>query len=192
MFAMTLVREFIKDPVHIGTVCPSSNYLAKKIVGLASVEGASTIVEIGPGTAVFTPRIIEKMPEDGSYVAIERSKLICESFRKNLPGLKIYNRDAIELREIMSEEGMDKADRIVCSLPWASLPESSQDGILSAIQDMLAPDGVFVTYGYIMGLALPKGKRFRRLLEKHFQQVRRSSTVWVNVPPAFIYRCTGV
>ena len=36
---------------------------------------------------------------------------------------------------------------------------------------------------------LPAGKRFQRLLEEHFDPVVRSRVTWMNLPPAFVYRC---
>jgi phospholipid N-methyltransferase len=38
-------------------------------------------------------------------------------------------------------------------------------------------------------MALPSARRFRRKLRDYFNEVRIDRTVWVNVPPAFVYQC---
>ena len=48
---------------------------------------------------------------------------------------------------------------------------------------------VFTTFAYLQGLLLPAGQHFKRKLSDYFSQVRRSETVWFNLPPAFVYRC---
>ena len=47
-----------------------------------------------------------------------------------------------------------------------------------------------MTFAYLQGLLLKAGKRFRKRLDDTFANVRRSPTVWWNLPPAFVYRCS--
>jgi hypothetical protein len=54
---------------------------------------------------------------------------------------------------------------------------------------VLGKGGQFVTFAYLQGLILPAAQRFRKLLKQYFSEVSTSRTVWLNVPPAFIYRC---
>jgi phosphatidylethanolamine/phosphatidyl-N-methylethanolamine N-methyltransferase len=46
-----------------------------------------------------------------------------------------------------------------------------------------------VTFGYLQSLALPGARHFAGLLPTYFRKVSKSSIVWRNVPPAFVYRC---
>jgi phospholipid N-methyltransferase len=64
-----------------------------------------------------------------------------------------------------------------------------QRDILKAAHDSLSDDGVFVTFAYLQGFALPPAWRFRSLLRGLFSEVKQSDVVWRNVPPAFVYRC---
>ena len=84
---------------------------------------------------------------------------------------------------------MTKVDAVVCGLPWASFPRSLQDEIMDAMLEVLVPDGRFATFAYWQGVVLPPGIRFGRLLKERFRMVERSTTVWRNLPPAFVYRC---
>ncbi len=53
-----LTLEFIKKPLVIGTITPSSKKLAKRVMERIDFSSAETIVEYGPGTGVFTKEII--------------------------------------------------------------------------------------------------------------------------------------
>jgi phospholipid N-methyltransferase len=47
-----------------------------------------------------------------------------------------------------------------------------------------------VTFTYLHSQAiLPGAKRFANLLPSYFQTITRSRVVWLNFPPAFVYRC---
>jgi phospholipid N-methyltransferase len=94
-----------------------------------------------------------------------------------------------DLHKILVARGQTAADRIVSGLPWAAFYESLQREIMKAAHDSLADDGVFVTFAYLQGFALPPAWRFRKLLREMFSEVRQSDVVWRNVPPAFVYTC---
>jgi len=54
---------------------------------------------------------------------------------------------------------------------------------------VMGPGGQFVTFAYLQGLLLPPGRRFAALLPNYFNHVSKSRTVWLNLPPAFVYQC---
>ena len=93
-------------------------------------------------------------------------------------------------RELLEETGLGAIDSIVCGLPWAVFDEELQDSLLNATLDSLKPGGQFATFAYLQGLLLPAGKRFKEKLAQSFSKVETSPTVWRNLPPAFVYRCT--
>ena len=61
---------------------------------------------------------------------------------------------------------------------------------MQTMTQVLRPGGTFATFAYWQGLALPAGQRFASRLRSTFSRVQRSPTVWKNLPPAFVYRCT--
>ena len=80
-------------------------------------------------------------------------------------------------------------DAVVSGLPWAVFSDHQQDEYLDAMMQVLHPGGYFATFAYLPGMALPSARRFRRKLRDYFGEVRIDRTVWVNVPPAFVYQC---
>lgn len=84
---------------------------------------------------------------------------------------------------------MESVDCIVSGLPWAAFSASMQTKFLDETMRVLKPGGKFVTFAYVHGLWLTRGRRFAGLLPKYFSSVSNSPIVWLNVPPAFVYRC---
>jgi phospholipid N-methyltransferase len=84
-----------------------------------------------------------------------------------------------------------KADYIVSGLPWANISPETQDRIMEAVVASLADGGIFTTFAYLHARWLPKARQFRRALEDRFAHVETSPVIWRNLPPAFVYRCSG-
>lgn len=148
------------------------------------------VVEFGPGTGVFTAGIAERLHPESRFFAIERSGELAALTRRRCPGIVVHEASAADVRDLCRREGMDQVDAIICGLPWASFPQSLQASILDAALDVLRPGGQFATFAYWQGVVLPAGRRFSQRLRGSFTDVHRSPTVWRNLPPAFVYRCT--
>ena len=91
--------------------------------------------------------------------------------------------------QILGEMGKTQADRVVSSLPWAIWSESLQNEVFSAILDVLAPDGLMVTFGYVHAQPLPAARRLRAALASRFETVELTAIAWRNIPPARVFVC---
>ncbi|TWU01407.1 class I SAM-dependent methyltransferase [Neorhodopirellula pilleata] len=153
-------------------------------------DTARNIVEYGPGTGVFTQAVHRRLHPDANFFAIERSAELARITRAQCPGVEVFEDSAAEVERLCQAKGMQQVDAIICGLPWASFPESLQASILDATMNVLRPGGRFATFAYWQGVVLPAGMRFSKRLRTSFDSVERSPTVWRNLPPAFVYRCT--
>jgi phospholipid N-methyltransferase len=189
MSRIELFKHFVRNPGEIGAICPSSSYLSEAIVSDIGIEKADAILEIGPGTGVFTEKIIEKKQPDSNFFAIESNEALSEVLIERFPDLSVHNNCASKLRDIMCLENVKSIDAVVSGLPWASFPESVQDSILDAVVESLSAGGHFATFAYLQGFLLKGAHRFRAKLKSKFSKVTTSKVVWRNLPPAFVYRC---
>ena len=181
--------EFLVHPTRTGAIAPSSQRLARRMVEWIDLPKAETVLEYGPGTGVFTEHILRRMPAGSSFAAIELNPRLAELFRRRHPGLTLVVDSVANVESICRTLGLGKVDCIVCGLPWASFPGSLQTQILDQMMKIMSPNGQFVTFAYLQGLLLPPGRRFAALLPNYFTHVSRSRTVWLNLPPAFVYQC---
>jgi phosphatidylethanolamine/phosphatidyl-N-methylethanolamine N-methyltransferase len=130
-----------------------------------------------------------RMPAGARFVAIELNGRLAELFRRRHPAVTLVEDSVANVEAICKKLGLASVDCIVCGLPWASFPESLQTRILEQMMSVMSPHGQFVTFAYLQGLLLPAGRRFAELLPRYFSHVSKSRTVWLNLPPAFVYQC---
>ncbi|NLU74916.1 methyltransferase domain-containing protein [Streptomyces sp. HNM0575] len=183
----TMLREFLRSPAEIGAVAPSSPRLAEAVTAPVPELGDPVVVELGPGTGVVTSIIEEQLSGRGHQLAVEANPRLADQLRDRCRRVEVLNADASKLPGLLAERGLDKADVVVSGLPWASFSDDVQREILSAVSDVLAPDGAFTTFGYIHALRLSSALRFRDLLHTTFEEVVPGRTVWRNLPPALVY-----
>jgi len=186
---LTFLLNFLRQPTKVGAVLPSSPALARQITSWVGIDRAQAVAEFGPGTGAFTGHIIEKLPRNATFFAIELNDELCGVFRSNYPQVRLFNDSVGNVRQLMRSLDVESLDAIVCGLPWASFGPGLQRELLAATYDALRPGGRFVTFAYTVGTLLPAGRRFRALLGETFPQVTKSPVVWGNIPPAFVYQC---
>jgi Phospholipid N-methyltransferase len=186
---MRFIKEAVRAPHLTGAIAPSSRHLARVIVEKARVAEADRILEIGPGTGVFTRRILEAKQPQARFLAVERNPNFVTDLQVRFPELKVVSGCASKLRSHASDHAVEEADSIVSGLPWAIFDEKAQRNILGEIRDVLAPGGTFATFAYFGPHWLPGGQSFRRLLRSVFPNTKTSHVVVRNVPPAFVYYC---
>jgi len=186
---LSFFKTFAKKPSQVGAVCPSSTALSRMMVSDIGLEKASAVVEIGPGTGAVTNVILETISDSAEFIAIEIDPGLHEIFKERFPDVKSHNECASNIVSILEKENIKSLDAILSGLPWASFPEELQVKLMDAVCEALEPKGVFATFAYLQGTVLPAGRRFKRTLEKRFSKVEKSSIVWNNIPPAFVYKC---
>lgn len=182
--------RYLRDPSAVGAIAPSSRALARAMCDAAGVDGAGSIAELGPGTGVFTREIRARLRSQARLLVVERDPVFAAHCREQFPDVNVVNAGAESLATLCDRAEMRALDAVISGIPWASLPLAVQRGILDALRATLRPGGVLVTFAYHIGLVLPAGRRFHSMLPEYFASVEHCTTVWGNLPPARVYRCT--
>ena len=182
--------QFLRHPGKVGAVWPSSKRLARAMMDSIDWSEAKTVLEYGPGTGIFTEHILQSKKPETRFLAIELNPQLASVLKEKVQGVEIVVDSVANVVTICKERDIEQVDGIICGLPWASFPESLQREILDAMFLVLKPGGQFATFAYRQGVWLPAGRRFRQMLDDRFSKVEKSKTVWRNMPPAFVYRCT--
>src|SRR6185295_17045384 len=170
-------------------IVPSSRFLAQTILQDIELRQAKAVLEYGPGTGVFTDFILRELKPEAKFAAIELNPHFAEIFRMRYPRVRLFQDSAVNVRAICQRADMQSVDCVVSGLPWATFPESLQVQCLDAMMQVLKPGGRFVTFTYVHSQVLTGAKRFSYLLPSYFKSVSKSPVVWLNIPPAFVYRC---
>jgi phosphatidylethanolamine/phosphatidyl-N-methylethanolamine N-methyltransferase len=185
----TFLTEFLQSPFSIGALAPSSPHLAKTIVENTGLADAGVVLEYGAGTGGLTEYILRELNPRAKFAAIEINLQFAAIFKQRHPGIPLFEDSVENVRAICEAMQVAAVDCVVSGLPWAFFSKSLQTSILDQLMHVLKPGGVFTTFGYLQSFALPAAWNFATLLPNYFSFVSRSSIVWRNVPPAFVYRC---
>lgn len=183
---LRFLTAFVREPLTVGALWPSSAALARVVLDSCDFTPGDTVVELGPGTGVFTRCLLDRLRARGRFVAIEINSTNVAVLRRRFPEIEIIHDSAEQLPRYL---GRKRADCIVSGLAWGNMLPRAQNRMLAAVLKSLAPGGQFVAFAYVHAVWYPTSLRFRRRLAKHFARVETTSIVWRNLPPAFVYRC---
>jgi phospholipid N-methyltransferase len=174
------LRGFLKHPVMVGSVIPSSRVLIERMLKPVDWENTKLFVEYGPGVGTFTRPVLDKMGEDATLIAIDTNPDFIKYLRKSIhdPRLVPVNGSAADVEAIVKEHGFESADYVLSGLPFSTLPPGGGDAIASATARVIRPGGAFLVYQFS-----PKVLDF---LKPFFDRIDRGFE-WINVPPATLF-----
>ena len=187
MHTLHFFKELVTNVGSVGAVAPSSSVLARAMVEHARVREAKFVLEFGPGTGAFTGKIIEALPQDSGFIAMEVNSKFVDIVRNRYPSTNIVHDSATEASRYLQAQGRESCDSIVSGLPFAAFNDELQDAILDEVGRILEPGGIFVTFTYVQAPLTKRGRNIRRKLFERFSSVTTSPIIWRNFPPAFLY-----
>ncbi|MEV1291723.1 methyltransferase domain-containing protein [Pseudonocardia sp. NPDC049635] len=186
-------REFlgawVRNPVRVGAVWPSSRRLSEKLARIAPGHGTPVVVELGPGTGAVTGEVARRLSPHGRHLAVELDPGMADYLQRRHPGVEVINGDARKLGTLLAERGIERVDAVVSGLPWSLFDQAAQEEILGQVVDVVGETGAFATFAYSHTLPMRSARRFRTTLRDTFDEVATTRTVWRNLPPAFCYLC---
>ncbi|RYM34537.1 methyltransferase domain-containing protein [Brumimicrobium glaciale] len=177
------LKEFFKERKTVGAIRPSSKSLANKMLKNVDFKESNVIVEFGPGTGVFTRRIIEEMNPNASLYVFELHEPFFVKLQKEYEDddrIQIINDSAADVRKYLKADGKDFADVIISSLPLTNFDQKLTMRILKSAEIALKPEGQYIQFQYSLNA--------RKLLVKIFNSISIQFTA-NNLPPAFVYTC---
>jgi len=174
------LRGFLKNPVMVGSVIPSSRVLIDKM--LEPVDWANTrlFVEYGPGVGTFTEHVLRRMAPDATLIAIDTNPDFIRYLRGKFTDSRLFpvTGSAADVRQIIADCGFEHADYILSGLPFSTLPAGVGPAIAAQTYEALRPDGGFLVYQF-------KAKA-RDFMAVHFDRIDRGFE-WVNIPPCHLF-----
>ena len=125
------LRGFLKNPVMVGSIIPSSRVLIEKMLGRVDWENTKLFVEYGPGVGTFTRPILEKLGPDATLVTIDTNADFTRYLRESIedPRLVPVTGSAADVEKILADRGLPKADFVLSGLPFSTLPPGVGDAI---------------------------------------------------------------
>jgi len=174
-------RAWRANPKGIGAVLPSSPALAAAITReIRPADGP--VLELGSGTGAFTRALVARGVPQVDLALIEMDGEFARQLEAQYPMAQVCQVDAGRLADTPLLDGR-RAAAAVCGLPLLNMPLRQQVNILRGAFVHLQPGGAFYlfTYGWRCPIA-------PRVLARLGLRARRLSTVYLNVPPAQVWK----
>ena len=169
-----------KAPLRIGAVAPSGPSLAR-IMTAGIGPGTGPVIELGPGTGVFTRALLAQGVAEEDLLLVERTEAFAALLRARFPKARVVTGQAEEVSAHAAV--LDRAPGAVISgLPLLAFPPESQRAVLRGVFATLDPAGTFrqFTYG-------PKAPVRAEIARELGLVSRRIGGTWRNLPPAAVY-----
>jgi phospholipid N-methyltransferase len=176
--------NFVKHPVMLGSVIPSSRFLIERLLRQVDFGRARVLVEYGPGVGTFTREILARMRPDAVLVVLETNPDFVRFLRETVrdPRLRLVHGSAADVEAVLAREGHAAADYVISGIPFSTLPPAVREAVLMATRRILGTTGVFLVYQF--------SPKVQTHLQRFFQRVQRSFEP-LNVLPAQVFHCTA-
>jgi phosphatidylethanolamine/phosphatidyl-N-methylethanolamine N-methyltransferase len=177
------LKQYFRKPSSIGAVTPSSKKLAQLMVRNLGLEAHDVVVELGPGTGVFTRELLAKGVDPAKLILVEFNPDFARHLRHEFADVRIVEGDAGELPELLGSLGQGKIMRVVSGIPLRSLSPAHRRQITKAIGASLEAGGVAVQFSYLKASPFPEDVALEGGLTGS-----RVGVALGNVPPAFVWK----
>ncbi len=174
------LRGFLKNPVMVGSVIPSSKVLIERMLAPVKWDEVELFVEYGPGVGTFTREVLNRLPADARLIAIDTNADFTSYLRRKFADNRLFavTGSAADVRRIIADCGFAEADYILSGLPFSTLPPGVGELIGAATAKAIRPGGAFLVYQF--------SPKVREFIAPYFQRIDRGFE-WVNVPPATLF-----
>ncbi len=179
MDRILFLKKFIDEPKKIGSLTPSSSFLARKMFKNLTWKNFSAVAELGAGTGTFTKHIAEYKLPACKVLVVEQDDYMRGLLEEKYPELD-FAAYAENLSATLHRKNFSQLDCVISGLPFANMDEALRRRIIENVYGSLKPGGVFVMFQYSL--------QMKKMLNEYFSSVNTEFFL-LNFPPAFVYSC---
>lgn len=173
-------KQWLRSPKSMGSIIPSSRFLAKAVADEVAWRPGQHVVELGGGTGSITQGLLERgIPRD-NLVVIELETHLYDYLKGRFQGVQVVQGDATRLDEILERLAVRDVGTVISGLPMVQMPLAFQRAIIEQGFKAMGGRGVMLQYSYSPVSPVPADK-----LGIRSEIARR---VLLNLPPAFVWR----
>jgi len=173
------LKRWLKDPLKIGAIAPSSRELGAAMAKLVPMGAAEPVIELGGGTGAITEALLAAGIAPQRLIVVEHDEALHNLLVKRFPEVRILRGDAAHLTALLRPLGIKRASAIVSGLPLLAMRKSVAQSIVEESFLLLAPGAPFIQFTYGLFSPIP----YRKLGVRG--EVKRR--VLNNLPPASVW-----
>ena len=180
---LSFLRAWAADPGGVGAVTPSGPALAE-LMAREITPRCGPVVELGPGTGVFTDALLARGVREEDLTLIESHTGFARLLQARFPEARVLEMDASRLRQQSLFENAP-VGAVLSGLPLLNMPLAKIFAILTGAFRHLRVDGAFYQFTYGPRCPVPNACMERLELKANWV-----GHALLNVPPATVYRIT--
>ena len=173
-------RHWLRRPLGIGAVLPSSATVAAAMAGELNLSRPGIVLELGGGTGSLTHGLLASGCPPERLISIEREPALAALLRRRFPAIRVIEGDAVALRQLLDANGARRLAGVVSSLPIKWFPLAHQRAVVDACFDRLGEGGPFLQLTNALVSPLP--------MKRLGLEGRQFARVWTHLPPVQIWR----
>ena len=178
---LLFLGSLLRSPLEVGAVVPSSPQLSRLIASQVGI-GNSHVLEVGAGTGSITDALLSLGLPANRLLVIERDPSLVAHLRRRFPNIRVRCGDAANAGSILCEEGISRVQTLISSLPVRNLNGNERLAIVGGMMKALAADGQLIQFTYRANCPFPT--------ERLGLRAERVGRVWLNIPPAVVWKFT--
>ncbi|MBB3148421.1 phospholipid N-methyltransferase [Phyllobacterium trifolii] len=179
--ALLFFRAWLSAPLRVASVTPSGRALSSLMTAEISAK-TGTVIELGPGTGVFTEALLQQGVAEENLVLIEYGEDFAAELSLRFPTARTIQMDAAKLRKLPLQPSAP-VGAVVSGLPLLSMPIRKVHAILEGAFSHLRHNGAFYQFTYG-----PRCPIARPLLDRLGLKAKYIGYTLANIPPAAVYR----
>ena len=175
----TFFRAFVKSPLVVASVIPSSALLERRTVRAMELDSARVVVEFGAGTGGMTRAILRELRGDAQLISIEWTEAFLDTLGRIAdPRLEVIHGCASSIGEQLEQRQLTPADAVVSGIPFSTMPAELCQKIAENLHAALAPGGRFVAYQF--------SDRVAHYMQPHLGEPAVEHEL-INIPPMRVF-----
>lgn len=187
IMATSFLKQFVMNPFEVGSLIPSSRWLAASMLENLPTKDFNSVIEYGPGNGSFTSIIYQRLGPQAQFITVEPNNFFAEQIQTQFPKA-IVVRDYADRVGFYLGENRGAVDLVVSGLPFSLMDWSTIEKTITETAQILRPGGHFRTFVYCHMNYYWKIRELKKLLQGHFAETTYVS-VYRNFPPAFVIKC---
>lgn len=176
-------RSWMADPLRVAAVAPSGETLARLMTMEISPKNGP-ILELGPGTGVFTKALLARGVRESDLTLIEYGSEFVLMLKHRFPCATVLAMDAAKLAHVELFAG-EPVGAVISGLPLLSMSPRRVTSVLSGAFRHLKRGGAFYQFTYGPRCPVP-----RPILDRLGLKAACVGRTVRNLPPASVYRIT--
>lgn len=176
------LKRWLDNPIETGALAPSGAALAR-LMTQAIDPAKGGVLELGPGTGVFTQHILATGLPACDLILIEKHPDFVRHLRSRYPGVRVEEMDVARLHTRRASGPICRVQAVVSGLPLLSMGVRAQLSVLRASLESMQPGAGFYQFTYHWRCPIPLP-----VLDRLGLVAQPMGRVWRNLPPASVFR----